>query len=201
MSVQRVTRAIFNCYSRLKVKSIHPWSRARALVLVDRAGGYASFWPTLSSLSMAHISPHNRTEAQRVVAFPETPRFFPQELASGRKGVEGALSRCTYRFARHCHRSRAPIITSQYYIATSVEDRLCHYGKGVLCVATCAAGFVPLIKRLPRRSSAFARVFCGSLLPPFTQTARASLSLFNIYVYTLPRRDNLALSHQGALVF
>lgn len=141
---------------------------------------------------MAHISPHNRTEAQGVVAFPETPRFFAQELASGEKKGEGSFEPM-YVPVRA---ALSPFPCSHYYITILYRDfrrgSFVLLGNGVLCVATCAAGFVPLLSVYPGGAALLARVLSSLCLLPFTQTARASLLLFNIYVYMLPRRDDLA---------
>ena len=183
-----MTRA-FSIVTRDRLNPSIPGTRARALVLVDRAGDYASFWPTLSSLSMAHISLHNRTEAQRVVAFPRNhPSVFRAGTRFGRerKRVErGPLSRCTYRFARS-------FPCSHYYITILYRDFRSRIvcaarERGVMCSHVRRGFCVPLLSVYPG-GAAFSPLFASV----YADRTCFPLAFQYLRVYIILRRDNLA---------
>lgn len=163
---------------------IRPWTRTPTLVLVDRAGTtrpsgplfLPSQWPTF----LCTIA-----EAQRVAALPGSPWFFAQELG-GKKGWR-VLS-AMYRVAQHCVTITARFSCSHYYIIILYRDfRRGSFvpRKGVLCVATCTAGFVPLLSVHPGAARALWAALCSRVLLPRLRLHRPHVLpvLFNIYMY------------------
>lgn len=90
---------------------------------------------------------------------------------------------------------------SHYYITILYRDFRSRIvcassGKGCYVCSHVRRGFCPFIKRLPRWSSALARVLSSLRLRLRLHRPHVlpkSGRLFNIYVYMLQRRDNLAL--------
>lgn len=131
---------------------------------------YASFWSSLSPLSMAHISLHNcrGTEGGCVARVPLVFRAGTRR----KKGMEGPFSDVPGRTAL-CHHRRSVLVLPLLYhnIISWLPSRIvCSAERGVMC-SHVHRGFCPLIKRSPRccaRAMSSALLACSPPSSTFT---------------------------------